>query len=296
MGRTFDIVPLRSLAAVAATGGVSRAAQSLALTQSAVSQHLRRLEREAGTTLVRKDGRGIAFTPAGEELLSHARAILSAHDAAVARFDATDRTTVVIGAAQNSSAVVLPLVMSRLRDSFPGTEVRFHLDRNATVRTMLESGAVDLAVTTRVAPEMTPRTRGFRLRWLWSAHREQPGPDDAVPIVAFSAPCTLRQPSFDAFSGTTGGWHIAAEVNDLATGLEAARAGVGAMLVPVLDRLPDGLVELDGAPQPPAIQLGVAYTERTRVDVRETVTAVIGEQLGSDRVEMLHNRSFPMPA
>ncbi|WP_228461368.1 LysR family transcriptional regulator [Gordonia spumicola] len=296
MSRTFDIVPLRSLAAVAATGGVSRAAQSLALTQSAVSQHLRRLEREAGTALVRKEGRGIAFTAAGEELLSHARAILAAHDAAVSRFTAEVSDTIVIGAAQNSAAVVLPLIMSSLREGFPGAEVRFHLDRNATVRSMLDSGRVDVAVTTRVAPEMTPRADGFRLRWLWSAHCPQPSADEPVPIVAFSAPCTLRQPSFDAFSGTPGGWHVTAEVNDLATGLEAARAGVGAMLVPVLDRLPDGLVGLDGAPTPPAIQLGVAYTERTRADVRETVTAVIGEHLGTDRVEMLHNRSFPMPA
>ncbi len=296
MGRTFDIIPLRSLIAVAATGGVSRAAESLALTQSAVSQHLRRLEREAGAALVKRDGRGIVFTPEGEEMLSHARAILSAHDAAVARFDTRNSPTIVIGAAQNSSAVILPMMMSSLRESFPGTEVRFHLDRNATVRSMLDSGTIDVAVTTRIAPEMAPRDRGFRLRWLWSARHPQPTPSEAVPIVAFSPPCTLRQPSFDAFSGTPRGWHVAAEVNDLATGLEAARAGVGAMLVPVVDRLPDGLVALDDAPTPPAIQLGVAYTERTRADVREIVTAVIGEHLGPDRVEMLHNRSFPMPA
>lgn len=296
MPRTFDIVPLRSLVAVAGTGGVHKAAESLALTQSAVSQHLRRLEREAGTPLVRRVGRGIAFTTAGEELLSHARAILTAHDAAVARFDSTRGTAVVIGAAQNSSAVVLPMVMGSLRDSFHGAEVRVHLDRHATVRSMLDSGSVDVAVTTRLAPELTPRTEGFRLRWLWSATHPQPGLGEAVPVVAFSAPCTLRQPSFDAFSGTAGGWHIAAEVNDLATGLEAVRAGVGAMLVPVVDRLPDGLAPLDCAPTPPAIQLGVAYTERTRLDVREVVTAVLGERLGTDRVEMLHNSSFPMPA
>ena len=295
MGRTFDIIPLRSLIAVAATGGVSRAAESLALTQSAVSQHLRRLEREADAALVKRDGRGIVFTPEGEEMLSHARAILSAHDAAVARFDTRSSPTIVIGAAQNSSAVILPMMMRSLRESFPGTEVRFHLDRNATVRSMLDSGMVDVAVTTRIAPELASRDRGFRLGWLWSARHPQPAPSEAVPIVAFSPPCTLRQPSFDAFSGTARGWHVAAEVNDLATGLEAARAGVGAMLVPVVDRLPDGLVALDDAPTPPAIQLGVAYTERTRADVREIVTAVIGEHLGSDRVEMLHNRSFPMP-
>ncbi|ALG86280.1 LysR family transcriptional regulator [Gordonia phthalatica] len=296
MTRTFDITPLRSLAAVASTGGVHRAAESLLITQSAVSQHLRKLEREAGVPLVSRNGRRIAFTAEGEELLSHARAILSAHDAAVARFDNRSDGAVVIGAAQNSAAVVLPIVMSRLRERFPDREVRFHLDRNATVRSMLDDAQVDVAVTSRVAPELTARTDGFRLRWLWSSTAEQPPADASVPIVSFSPPCTLRQPSFDAFSAIGRRWHLAAEVNDLATGLEAVRVGVGTMLVPVLDRLPDGTVALSCAPEPPAIQLGVAYTDVTRTDVSETVTQVLAEHIGVDRVELLHNAAFPRPA
>ena len=296
MARTFDIIPLRSLAAVAATGGVHRAAQSLALTQSAVSQHLRRLEREAGVPLVTRAGRGLAFTPAGEELLSHARAILAAHDAAVARFDRDDGRAIVIGAAQNSTAVIVPMLMAKIRDSFTTSEVRFKLDRNLNISKMLADGTVDVGITTRVAPELSPRDDGFRLRWLWSAAFDQPAPGAPVPIVSFSAPCSLRQPSFDAFSGLPGGWHIAAEVNDLATGLEAVRAGVGAMLVPVLDRIPDGTTGLHRAPAPPAVQLGVAYTERSRSDVRTMVTEFLGERIGPDRVEMIPHRDYPLIA
>ncbi|WP_026918210.1 LysR family transcriptional regulator [Gordonia shandongensis] len=296
MARTFDITPLRSLAAVATTGGVHRAAESLVITQSAVSQHLRRLEREAGTALVRRDGRRIAFTPDGEELLAHARAILAAHDAAVARFDTAADDTVVIGAAQNSAAVVLPLVMSRLRERFPDKDVRFHLDRHATVRTMLDHARVDVVVTTRVAPELAPRGDGFRLRWLWSADAPTPADTDPVPLVTFSPPCTLRQPTFDGFSAVGRPWRLAVEVNDLATGLDAVRAGIGTMLVPVLDRLPDGLVALDDAPLPPTIQLGVAYSDHTRPEIGATVTEVLAEQLGTDRVELAHNAAFPMPA
>ena len=68
------------------------------------------------------------------------------------------------------------------------------------------------------------------------------------------------------------------------------------MLVPVLDRLPDGTVALSCAPEPPAIQLGVAYTDVTRTDVSETVTQVLAEHIGVDRVELLHNAAFPRPA
>lgn len=296
MPRTFDITPLRSLVAVASTGGVHRAAASLLITQSAVSQHLRRLEKEAGVALVTREGRRLAFTRDGEELLAHARGILAAHDSAVARFDKGNDSVITVGAAQNSAGVVLPFTVSRLRAAFPDSEVRFHLDRNANVRSMLESGQIDIAVTSRVAPELSARSSGFRLRWLWSATAEPPSPDDDVPLVVFSPPCTLRQPSFDAFSVSGRGWSVAAEVNDLATGLDTVRAGAGAMLVPVVDRLPDGLVALRGAPEPPPVQLGVVYTDRTRIELRDTVSAVVAQHIGEDRVELLHSSAYPLPA
>ena len=48
MSRVLDIVPLRSLIAVADAGGFHRAAADLQLSQSAVSQHIRRLEKALG--------------------------------------------------------------------------------------------------------------------------------------------------------------------------------------------------------------------------------------------------------
>jgi DNA-binding transcriptional LysR family regulator len=57
MSRVLDIVPLRSLIAVADAGGFHRAAADLQLSQSAVSQHIRRLEKALGRPLVEPDGR-----------------------------------------------------------------------------------------------------------------------------------------------------------------------------------------------------------------------------------------------
>jgi DNA-binding transcriptional LysR family regulator len=58
---------LRSFVAIAETGGFTRAADTLGLTQAAVSQHLRHLEQEFGTLLLRRP-RSIELTPAGEAL------------------------------------------------------------------------------------------------------------------------------------------------------------------------------------------------------------------------------------
>ncbi|MFD8818622.1 LysR family transcriptional regulator, partial [Streptomyces sp. NPDC059627] len=69
MRPVFDIIALRSLVAVADEGGFRRAAESLTLSQSAVSQHVRRLEKTLGRPVVERAGRTARFTAAGRLLL-----------------------------------------------------------------------------------------------------------------------------------------------------------------------------------------------------------------------------------
>ncbi len=82
----LDTESLRALKLVAETGGVTDAAERLCLTQSAVSWKLRRLEERVGHTLLRREGRTLQPTHHGRELIEFAERILSAHDAAVQRF------------------------------------------------------------------------------------------------------------------------------------------------------------------------------------------------------------------
>src|ERR671919_1850039 len=73
----LDVKRLRVLREVAARGSFSAAAESLAYTQSAVSQKIARLGREAGTRLVDRNARGVRLTDAGRALVEHADAILA---------------------------------------------------------------------------------------------------------------------------------------------------------------------------------------------------------------------------
>jgi DNA-binding transcriptional LysR family regulator len=73
----LDVRRMRVLREVAAKGSFSAAAESLAFTQSAVSQHIAALERETGAQLVQRNGRSIRLTDAGEALVSHADAVLA---------------------------------------------------------------------------------------------------------------------------------------------------------------------------------------------------------------------------
>src|SRR3954454_8444143 len=73
----LDVRRMRVLREVARRGSFSAAADALAYTQSAVSQHIAALEREAGTRLVERNARGVRLTDAGRALVEHADAILA---------------------------------------------------------------------------------------------------------------------------------------------------------------------------------------------------------------------------
>ncbi len=65
----IDLDAVRSLRTVAREGSVSAAAAALGFTPSAVSQQIKRLERETGVTLLERVGRGVALTDAGTHLV-----------------------------------------------------------------------------------------------------------------------------------------------------------------------------------------------------------------------------------
>ena len=84
----LNLERLRVLQAVARHGSVTAAAAELHVTTSAVSQQLARLERESGTTLVERSGRGIRLTDSALLLAGHASAILAMAEEAQADVDA----------------------------------------------------------------------------------------------------------------------------------------------------------------------------------------------------------------
>src|ERR671938_1340503 len=73
----LDVKRMRVLREVAAQSSFSAAAEKLGYTQSAVSQQIAALEREAGATLIERNPRGIRLTDSGEALVRHADKILA---------------------------------------------------------------------------------------------------------------------------------------------------------------------------------------------------------------------------
>ncbi|HEY1999517.1 LysR family transcriptional regulator [Paraburkholderia sp.] len=80
--RGFDLTQLRTFVAVAESGSVSAGAERVFLSQSSVSEQLKKLEERAGQPLFVRSKQGVTATQAGARLLDHARRILAMSEAA----------------------------------------------------------------------------------------------------------------------------------------------------------------------------------------------------------------------
>ncbi|HKR41418.1 MAG TPA: LysR family transcriptional regulator, partial [Paraburkholderia sp.] len=80
--RGFDLAQLRTFIAVTEAGSVSAGAERVFLSQSSVSEQLKKLEERVGQPLFVRSKQGMAATPAGAKLLDHARRIVALCDAA----------------------------------------------------------------------------------------------------------------------------------------------------------------------------------------------------------------------
>ncbi|MCW8950622.1 MAG: LysR family transcriptional regulator, partial [Sedimenticola sp.] len=80
MNRDLDIGLIRTFLAVAESGGMTRAAQSLSLTQGAVSQQIKRLEGYFGKQLFDRRQKRMLLTSDGEKLVASANRLLALND------------------------------------------------------------------------------------------------------------------------------------------------------------------------------------------------------------------------
>ncbi len=113
---------MRILREVAARGGIAAAAEALYLSPSAVSQQMAVLEREAGTPLLEKAGRGVRLTTAGERLVAHTERVLTVLEEAQA--DLADISAGIAGrlntcAFPTAARVLLVPALALLRQRHP---------------------------------------------------------------------------------------------------------------------------------------------------------------------------------
>jgi DNA-binding transcriptional LysR family regulator len=241
-----------------------------------VSQHVRRLEAALGRTLVERDGRGSRFTADGEVLLDRARRILALHDETLRDFGVEQEPTLVIGSTEHAAAQLLP----ELAACFPDHRVRFRIDRGAQLRTALAEGRIDLALLLGPADEPDARAVGeLELTWYAAPGWTPPAAGEPVPLVAFDAPCAIRNRALETLSKHGLPAEVSCEAAHLAGMQAAVRAGLGVGLMATLGQGLDGLTARADLPAPAPVPLAVRPRRGLPAPVVDQAAAALRKRL-----------------
>jgi LysR family transcriptional regulator, nitrogen assimilation regulatory protein len=136
-------------------GSVSRAADSLHVAQSALSRHVANLEAEFGQALLLRTGRGVAATPAGEELARYARTMLRLGDearAALAQVGACPSGTVAVGFPLSLTRAVCMPFIERVRVQYPRLALQVFDEISAVLADRLRAGRLQVALLFEDSP------------------------------------------------------------------------------------------------------------------------------------------------
>ncbi len=151
----FTLEQLRTFADVVELGSFSAAAERAGVSQPAISQQVRQLERQLDLRLVERVGRRTQATPAGLLLLGHARQIREEVASALQAL-APHRDGVLgrarIGTGATACIYLLPPVLRALRDRMPGLDITVQTGNTAEILRLLEANDLDLALVTLPAP------------------------------------------------------------------------------------------------------------------------------------------------
>jgi LysR family transcriptional activator of glutamate synthase operon len=144
----MELRQLRYLVALADERHFTRAAAREHVAQPALSQQIRRLERELGLPLVERTTRRVALTDAGARLVERARRALAELEAGQAELQALAGVLsgrVSIGAIQALGPLDLPLLLARFHELHPGVELAVREEPSETLTAMVQEGTLDLA-------------------------------------------------------------------------------------------------------------------------------------------------------
>jgi len=145
-----EIRELRAFLAVLEEGGLSAAARRLHVSQSAISQTVKSLERQLGAALLVRDHAGSRATPQGEVLAREARLLVERHDRAVSLVTGRDRGdagVVRLGVPLEFPTDILPRVLAHLAVDVPDLKVVLRHHSSAAQLAALRAGDLDIALT-----------------------------------------------------------------------------------------------------------------------------------------------------
>ncbi|MGR6750284.1 LysR family transcriptional regulator [Aeromonas veronii] len=227
----LDPLLLRSFVAIIDTGSFTRAGERVHLTQSTISQQIRRLEQQLGCPLLDRSGRQVVATAEGEKLLGLARRILALLAQAEEQVS-EGSLSLSLGVPEDFAAGAITPVLAAFARDYP--EVRLEVESGLShhIWQRFEAGELDLALVKQTRGQGAPLA-SWREPLVWVDSRDWPARErDPLPLVVFPSEGLYRRQMTEALDGLGRRWRIAYISASLASLQGAVSAGIGLSLLP----------------------------------------------------------------
>ncbi len=247
----IDTAILRTFLTLAETASFSRTGGLIGRSQSAVSGQIRKLEDTLGRPLLLRDTRNVRLTPDGERLVPHARAMVAAADAMLARFQTEEISGEVrFGSPEDFASAYLPDILGVFAAAHEAVELHVSCKLTLTLIAEFDAGLQDLIVIKQDPARPQPGARPlWRETLVWVGAAARPFANVCaglavrgrpLPLVLSPAPCVYRSRATAALDTAHQGW-TGVFVSPSHAGCAAAvRAGLGYAVMP-LAMVPQGL-------------------------------------------------------
>lgn len=275
---------LRTLIAVVDLRSFTKAAQSLGITQPAVSAQIKRLQYLLGADLFDKSAPGVSLTSAGEMVVAHARRLLSINDQILdLATPRSSKQTLKIGMAGDFPVAQLALAVARFREVRNDVSFTFSRGTLDTLLRDLRESEIDILV----GLSMNGPVRDTQYSWIeelvWVGAPSSPI-DAALPLalVTYGEECLLHRIAVGALNDARRN-HDLVYVGPSILGIaSAAAAGLGFTVLP-RGRAGDffGLTVRNDQSLPPLPKVccGIYTREGAGQDLREQLADLIAAHL-----------------
>jgi DNA-binding transcriptional LysR family regulator len=232
----LDPHQLRTFLAFAEAGTLTRAAEIVGRSASAVTSQMQALEAQIGEPLLAPAGRRLQLTPVGQELVGHARRILDAHrHAALSLRGARQEGPVRLGTTQDFAEAGLPELLAVFARTHPRVRLDLRVGRSAELAALMQDGALDLTIAAHPELQSAELISWQELTWqeptVWLVRAGGlTVPQDPLPLALLDAPCGFRTAALNALERAGLVYRIAASSQNLSGLLAAVRAGLAVTL------------------------------------------------------------------
>jgi DNA-binding transcriptional LysR family regulator len=279
---------LRTLVTIVDQRSFTKTAQSLGVTQPAVSAQIKRLQFLLGYEVLDKSAPGVSLTRRGEMVVVHARRMLSINDQIVQLDGSKPKAqTIRVAIPGDFAGVRIPATLAQFRKRWP--EIRFKASATSFENMLrgLRQGDLDLCVA------VTNSKPAIEAQHLWidqavwvRSDATQLDPDGVVPLVSFGEDCSCRYTAVNALHRIGRECDFVFTSRSIASLEAAVLAGLGVMVLP-RSRVPQTALSIwEDAPLPelPQLYCGIYLREggdnrAALEDLADEVAKVLRPQL-----------------